>query len=268
MLASNGERKADGAMSAVTVWLPKQYGSWAMLVAPAIAGGLLAGFPWPSWLLAGAWVVAYLGFMATRGVLAGRQRRQYSVAAGVYWVVAAVAIGVLLWWRLALLWWAIPLAVLLGTSLVMIATKRERSALNDACLIGASALMTAISATCWQLPDRPSWQGFAQAVNQPTAWLATAVMAAYFWGTIPYVKTLIRERGSRAWYTASVVYHGVLVVLAFLTMHVWLLVFACLTLTRAAVVPRRWPRVKPKYVGIGEIVGTVGIVLIVWLTLG
>jgi len=33
-------------VSAITVWLPKQYGAWAMLLAPAITGGLLAGFGW------------------------------------------------------------------------------------------------------------------------------------------------------------------------------------------------------------------------------
>ena len=255
-------------MSAVTIWLPKQYGAWAMLLAPVIAGGLLAGFGWPNVVLLLAWVCAYLGFMAVRGVINGRQRQAYIAAMVVYWAVAAALIVTLLWWRLAFIWWAIPLACLLGTSLVLMVTKHERSAVNDACLIGASALMTVISATAAQLPTSPAWGGVATAVGQVTPWFATIVMAAYFLGTIPYVKTLIRERGKPGWYAASVIYHCVLIVLAFLTMHAWLLAFSVLAAVRATAVPRLWPHAKPKYIGIGEITGTVAIVLITWLTLG
>jgi len=226
-----------------------------MLLAPAITGGLLAGFGWQNWLLLLAWVTAYLAFVAVRGVIGGRHKPAYLTAAVVYGVVAVALIIVLLTWRWALAWWGIPLAVLLGGSMALIATGHERSAVNDACLIGASALMTAISATC------------LQTVAWPTAWLVTAVMAGYFLGTIPYVKTMIRERGSTRWYIGSVAYHIVLVALACLTLNGWLIAFSVLIAARAGVVPKVWPRAKPKYIGIAEVIGTVIIMLIAWLTI-
>ena len=249
------------------MWLPKQYGAWAMLLAPSLAGLILAGFGWQNWLVLAAWVAAYLAYMAVRGALGARQRQAHIAAAAVYGVAAVATIAVLLWWRLALVWWVVPLALLLGTSLVMIVTGRERSAVNDAGLIGASCLMTAVSATCLQLPATLAWGGFWQGVAQPTAWLATAVMAGYFLGTIPYIKTMIRERGHKGWYIGSVAYHGCLIVLAVLTLQTALIGFAVLICARAAVVPKVWPRAKPKFIGIGEMTGTVIILVIIWLTL-
>ena len=237
-----------------------------MLLAPVLTGGLLAGFKWQNALLMAAWVTAYLGFTAVRGAITGRQRKLHAIAAAVYCVCAAVAIAALLWWRIALLWWGIPLAVSLGASLCLIVKGRERSAVNDACLIGASALMTAVSGTCLRLAPSPAWQSFVTAISTPVVWIATAVMSGYFLGTIPYVKTMIRERGNKAWYIGSVAYHCILVVLAILTLNAWLVAFAVLITLRAALVPKLWPRAKPKNIGIGEMTGTALIILIVCLT--
>jgi len=259
--------KRDGILSNITVWLPKQYGAWAMLLAPALAGVLLAGFHWQNLLVLLAWTTAYLAFMAVLGMLAGRQKQAHVVAAAVYAVAALAMIAALLWWRLALVWWGVPLALLLGTAMVMTVAGRQRSTVNDACLIGASCLMTAVSATCLQLPASLALGGFAQAVAQPIAWLATAIMAGYFLGTIPYIKTMIRERGHKGWYIASVAYHCLIVVLAVVTLRPALIAFAVLITARAAVVPKVWPRAKPKHIGLGEMAGTVIILVIIWLTL-
>jgi len=235
-------------VSAITIWLPKQFGAWAMLLAPSLTGCLLVGFAWPSVALMAAWVVAYLAFMAVRAALGKRHRRQYWTAAVTYAVVAIALIVVLVWTRPTLLWWAIPLGVLLGGSLALIVTGHERSAVNDACLIGASCLMTAIIA----------W---------PTGWLAAAIMAGYFLGTIGYVKTMIRERGQPAWYAGSVTYHLVMVISTAMTRDPWLIAFAILVALRAVLVPKLWPRAKPKWIGIGEITATIALILIVWLTI-
>ena len=40
------------------------------------------------------------------------------------------------------------------------------------------------------------------------AWLLAAVIATYFAGTVFYVKTLIRERGSEPYYWLSVGFHA------------------------------------------------------------
>src|SRR5690606_40170738 len=85
------------------------------------------------------------------------------------------------------------------------------------------------------------------------AWLLAGVLAVYFAGTVLYVKTLIRERGSQPYYWLSVVTHG-LATLALIPLAPALTpVFAALT-ARAAIVPAF--RVTPKQAGIGEIFST------------
>ncbi|MCL2470332.1 MAG: YwiC-like family protein [Propionibacteriaceae bacterium] len=232
-------------------WIPRQHGVWAMMLAPGIAGGFLAGFRWQHAVLIVAWVSAYLAFMAIRGWLRPRHRRQFVVPALTYAGISLVSVIGLLVWRLALLWWAVPLAVLLGASLVLISTGRERTVINDALLIGSSCLMTVVGATCQGLHGMdPS--SFLRIVGIPHAWLAAAVLAVYFWGTIFYVKTMIRERGKAGWYATSVVYHLVLVVAAFL-LNGWIGAVSVIVAVRAILVPRLWPRAKPAFIGVGEI---------------
>ena len=250
----------------MSVWVPKQYGAWAMLVAPVLTGAILGGFGWGPFALAVAWIAAYLAYMAGRGALAGRHGRQSAAAVAAYGGLTLTLVVGLLVWRAALLWWAIPLAVLLGISLAMVVARRERSTLNDAALIGASALMCAVVATSARLTPTVTWSDFAHGVAWPTAWLATAVLAGYFWGTIPYVKTMIRERRKPGWYAASVAYHAVLIVPACLV-NWWIAGFAVLAAARAALVPKLWPQAKPRHIGAAEVVATVALVAILAVTL-
>jgi len=175
----------------------------------------------------------------------------------------------LAWWRIALVWWAVPLVVLFGISLIMIVAGRERSTINDVCMIGASCLMTAVSGTALNLGSSIRPAGFLAAISGPwVVWMATVILAGYFWGTIPYVKTMIRERGSTGWYIGSMVYHGILFGLSCMTRNPWLMAFMALIALRAALVPKLWPKAKPKFIGIGEVVGTIVIILVICLTLG
>ena len=250
----------------MSVWVPKQYGAWAMLVAPVITGLIMA----PGWGQAGiavAWVTAYLSYMAVRGALGRRHRHEYATAGAVYGVVTAGLVVAELVWRPALVWWVIPLAVLLGVSLWLVASGRERTTINDAALTGASALMTAVVATAGRLGEGAGWHGFATGVAWPAAWVAVACLAAYFWGTIPYVKTMIRERGHVGWYAASVAYHAALIVPAFLV-NLWVWAFGIVVAARAVLVPKLAPKAKPKQIGVAEIGVTIVLVAILCTTLG
>jgi len=245
-------------------WVPKQYGVWAMLLTPVLAGGILAHFSLWHALLILAWVSAYLGFMAVRGWLR-THRRDYVLPVIVYCTVGVICAAVLLAWRPGLVWWAPILGLLSGSSLILITHGQERSVANDALLIGASCLMTVVAATAFPLTSL-RWSVFLDAIAHPQAWLAALIFAGYFWGTIFYVKIMIRERGKRGWYLLSVAYHAVLVLPAFLV-NPWIGAIFCVILLRAGAVPRLWPRAKPKYIGIGEIIITVAMTLAVCLTL-
>ena len=91
------------------------------------------------------------------------------------------------------------------------------------------------------------------------AWTLTAVLAAYYVGTLFYVKTMIRERESRPHYELSVGYHlAVTVVMAWVSW--WLVALFAVLTARAAVLPGRG--LSPKRVGIGEIVANTAVVVL------
>ncbi|MCL2736579.1 MAG: YwiC-like family protein [Propionibacteriaceae bacterium] len=245
-------------------WIPRQHGVWAMMIAPALAGGILAGFSWPQAGILVAWVSAYLAFMAVRGWLRPRRHERYVVPTIVYAVVCVACVAALLVWRPGLLWWGVPLAAVLGASLVLILTGHERTVVNDALLIGASCLMAVVTATCRHLTGM-GWASVWSAVCQPRAWVVAAVYAGYFWGTILYVKTMIRRRGQTGWWVASVAYHAMLIVPALLV-DAWVALFAVVAVARAAVVPRAWPRAKPLWIGVGEICLSILLTVVVCCT--
>lgn len=89
------------------------------------------------------------------------------------------------------------------------------------------------------------------------------MQAAYFAGTVFYVKSAIRERDNRSFLALGVAFHAACTI-AMLWLSPWLaLVFALLTV-RAAVVPPR--RLSPKALGIGEIVATILVAVVSLLT--
>src|SRR5690606_18893144 len=90
------------------------------------------------------------------------------------------------------------------------------------------------------------------------AWLLAGILAAYFVGTVLYVKTIIRERDSEPHYWLSVGFHALATLVLIRVAPALTVVFAVLT-CRAAVVPAF--RVTPKQAGIGEIVLTVAVAL-------
>lgn len=86
---------------------------------------------------------------------------------------------------------------------------------------------------------------------------------AYFMGTVLYVKTMIRERGSIGYRRASVGYHPMVFVLA-TWWHPLLGVFFGLALARAWLLPGR--ALRPVHVGIVEIALSAALLVILALT--
>ena len=76
----------------------------------------------------------------------------------------------------------------------------------------------------------------------------------YFGGPVPYVKTMIRERGDRGYHAASAAYHAVAVVLA-TVLSPWLAAPFGWFLVRAVVLP--WRRLPIMTVGLIEVANSV-----------
>jgi len=236
-------------------WVPNQHGAWAMLVLPLAVGALRAGPRWVHlWLLV-AWLVAYLAFFATTLWLRSARKRRYRPPVLAYAAATAAVGGPLLLVEPHLVRWGVVYAPLLVTSLVFSARRAERALANDVVTIVAASLMAVVAHGLAH--DDGAW---LRGTATPTAWVLTAAVCAYLVGTAFYVKTMIRERGNAAMYRWSVAYH-VAVAAAFAVVPPVVVpavaAFLAVMAVRAAVVPKRWPGLRPAPIGAAEVVASV-----------
>lgn len=247
-----------------------------MAILPALAGLGLAGANVTTiWLLA-CWILCYCVQYATARWLKSRRSRRYLPPTLVYMAVLAV-IGVpfILLYPAVLLW--SPLfAVLAALSFIAAWKRQERSIWANIAVILAACSMTVV--TCWidnpalasHSPATQSSQANGIGLFSPDRWsiptwlaiplphaglIAAAVFALYEFGSVLFVKTMIRERGSRAYLTASWIWHAALTVVGFMVSP-WLGGLSLILLARAVTLPvlARRRRIKPMVVGLTELV--------------
>lgn len=245
---------ARAATRRATGWVPDQHGAWAMLTVPLLAGVWLAGPAPVHLLLAGFWLLGYLAFFALGRWLRSRRKPLERTPLLVYAALTAPFGLATLVVAPQLLRWTIVFVPLLVASAVLMLRRRERSLANDVVTVVAAGLMT------------PLAQDAAVGSVAAATWVATAALTAYFLGTVPYVKTMIRERGRVAYVRGSVAYHllgivGAAALAATGWASPWLVLVWCLLAVRAAGMPalnaRRDRPLRPLVVGVGEIVASV-----------
>lgn len=206
-------------------WVSNQHGAWAMVIVPPIVALTLA----PSWtgaLLALTWWFGYFFFFAASVWMRARFRRKHLPPVATYGAITAVlGIGTLFadW---TLLRWLPLYAPLIAIAVYETWRRRPRSLLSGLSTVLAANLI---------LPTIVS----ASEPLTSTVWATTAVLAAFFVGTLPYVKTLIRERGSKAWVTGSVAFHAAALVLVCL-LTFWGLAHWLTIPTFAVLLVRAW----------------------------
>ena len=248
-------------------WVPNQHGAWAMVAAPPLLGIVLGGASWIHLPLLAAWWVGYFAYfsltqwLASKGRRNGVPLRNLGVATALLVLVSVVAAPELCWWAIAYL-------PLVSIAVNESRCRRDRGVVNDTVTVLAAGLMAPVVFTVgtgdapWQISDE--------------VWVLSGLLAAYFLGTVPYVKTNIRERGSRAWLIGSVLYHvGGIMAAAFaaaagFTGAAHIVVWVLLAI-RAGMVPvlrarasavagvraKRWAMI----IGVGEIVATIAVFL-------
>ena len=244
-----------------------------MLVVPGVVGGVLGARAQTTTLAAslllGAGALAgYLCFNAASQWLkaAPAQRRRFQTPALTYLAaVTLLGLGSLVMIGPVLLYWLPGFAAAAAVGLYLVRRRRERSLLGGAITVAAASLLLPLVAA-------PDPYRLAAMASLTSVVLATAACFGYFLGTVLYVKTVIRERGSRTWWLMSAGYHAILAVVfgwlasRNLPLHLAALTaFFVLAAVRAAAVPaialRRTVRARP--VGLGEIV--LSVVLLVLL---
>lgn len=268
-----------------------------MLAAPVLVGA----WPRPTWwhlVLAVTVVVAFLALYADGLWLKSGRKARYARPALVYTVLAVVLAGVLVVAHPRLLAWAWVYLPGIGLSLWASARREDRSWWNDVVLVFLSGAATMVSAglraggpadaaggsvasgsvaSGSAVSDSVgSWLAWPPpGADAPDAQVAAIVLAVYFLGTVAHVKAHIRDRNNPAVQRANVGYHAVGLLAALVTLvlldGVWagvaLVAASVLLVVRSWLIPRRWPGVTPKQLGIVEIVLTV-VVSVVAIALG
>jgi hypothetical protein len=232
-------------------FVPPQHGAWAMLALPWLTGVLVTGWRWPHLPLLAAWLTGYLCSYYVLQTVKTRRIGRFRTQVLVYAAPTVLLGGLVVALRPQLLWYAPAYATLLAVNIGYAARRDERALVNDLASVAQSCLMIFVCATVAR-------------VSPATMTAAFLAVTAYFVGTVLYVKTMIRERGSVGFYRASVAYHLAITVVA-AWFHAPVAVLFVLLLVRAAVLPRR--SMTPKQVGLGEIAASVLLLLAVTLTM-
>jgi hypothetical protein len=224
--------------------VPNQHGAWSMLATPLLVGVLGSHPRWVQLPLAAFWFVGYLAFFASGLWLRSGRKPRYLPPVRAYAVAAAVLGALVLALRPDLARWAPLFAVPLGVGLFASARRNERSLVSGVSTTAGSCLMTLVA---YDAGGGTDWR---------RAWLLTGILAAYFVGTVLYVKTMIRERGVPAYHWLSALGHGTFAC-AMIPISPWLVLVFTLLAIRAAVVPTFRPSART--VGLGEVAGTVAV---------
>lgn len=167
-----------------------------MTFVPLIVGIVLGHPSWWQGLLTLTWTAAFFSFHAFGLWVKARCRRRYRTPTFTYGALAGAGALTLVVKYPHLLWWALPFTALFGVVVVQLLRRNDRSLSARISEILASSLMLPVANSLGSAPAS------AKAVVT-----ATILVAAYFIGTVPYVKTLIRERTSNGWLHASITYH-------------------------------------------------------------
>ncbi|MFD4373507.1 YwiC-like family protein [Streptomyces sp. NPDC058486] len=223
-------------MSTLRRWIPNQHGAWAMLAVPYLAGVLTGSPTWLQLPVFLAWLLGYCAvFHAEQWVRLRRASRNPRAAArhsrpALVLSTATTAFGLPL--LVAEPWLAVAgalMAPFLAVNVVYARRNRERALANG---------LVAVVPACGML-----FVALRLGGGTVTEGLAPALACLlYFAGTVPYVKTMIRERNSAAYRKGSVAYHAVALVAATF-LSPWLAVPFALYLARAVALPGRGLRV-------------------------
>lgn len=235
-------------------WLPNQHGAWPMLVIPCLGAIVLrvdenefASYLLP---LLPCWLLGYFTFFAASAWLKSPPGRRAAYRPALLTCAAGSTVAGLLTLTLAgpgILGWAPPFVALLATALWLAARRRERALLGGAVTVAAACLITLVARFDSPIALVEAWPGLSA---QAAIGLAV-VLFGYFFGTVLYVKTMIRQRGRPAWVAVSIGWHAVSAAVMLISgQPVWGAFFLLATV-RAALLPllaRRRP-ISPKVVG-------------------
>ncbi|ULG72496.1 YwiC-like family protein [Macrococcus brunensis] len=218
---------------------PNQHGVWAMLIMPFLFGVFAGEFNLFHLLFILGW---FLVFFATDNLLFYIKKRKkdngYLLSAGMFGVLAALCLGVLILRQPSLLFFFGMMIPFGGLNIYFASIRDERNVLND-----LSAVIIFSIAGCISY-----FIGHEELDGEMIKVFVFSFL--YFVGTILYVKTMIREKRNVKYKWLSFSYHMLLVVAGF-WFHVLMGIAVVPSLIRAVTFYGK--NYKPMKIGIVEI---------------
>ncbi len=235
-------------------WVPKQFGAWAILAVPLLLG-VAASRPSPWQLvLAIAAACAYLASVAALEWTRSRRPAQLRPVAlfGGGVVVAGVPLLAI---APALLWVAAFVLAAGGVAVAASLAGHPRS------------VVVSLAEVAQALALAPAAALVTDAAPGTNVALATLAAGLYLVGSVAMVRSMIRERGNRAFLAVSLAYHAVATAITWLVLPWPYAVLSAGLFARAAALPaaqRRGPRtnLRPIHIGLVEIAASVTLVVL------
>ena len=223
-----------------------------MALLPALAGMVVGGFDAGRLWLTGAWLLCYCVQFTTARWLRSRFQRRYLPPMLTYTALLAVAGVPLLAMHPLILVWAPLYVACAGVSFLGAWLRRERSLWANAAAVIAMSMMAYV-VYAFDDPDL---------LRRTSMGLVLAGMFALTqFGSVLYVKTMIRERRNNRYLAASWIWHAALLALACTISGgtLPLPIISTALLLRAVAMPLlgRRIRIKPIVVGLLEMVFSV-----------
>lgn len=199
-------------------------------------------------LVLAGWLIGYFAYFAATQWLKSRFKRRYLPAVLTYSVLGGVVALMILIWKPTVIWWACYFGPLVAIGLWEAWRRRERSLLSNFVMIAAACAFPLLIST---LVGGSIWPGEA-----PYPWLAAMACFGYFFGTVLFVKTMIRERNQPRFLALSLFWHVVACAWGWAASPALGLFFS-VDLIRAVLFPALGPlrrrTIKPVVIGVTEI---------------
>ena len=251
------DRSPARARPSARLWFPRQHGAWAMLAVPLLVG--IAATAPSAWhlLLAVAALAGYLVAATAQAWLRARRRPSFRLSLAVYGGTFAVA-GLLLLAAFPAL--ALSAVVVVPAGALVIGGARPGTPRD---------LLNSLAQTAIALVLVPAAAYVSGVWEAAAVVLATLVAAGYLVGTILVVRSVIRERGNRAFVALSAGFHAAFLVVAVIALPWPYAACAAGLLARAVALPlverlrAGTPRpLRPVQVGMVEIVASTILVVV------
>ncbi|MBW3093822.1 YwiC-like family protein [Bifidobacterium sp. 64T4] len=278
MTASSKRRtsKKSSIRRRLRAWLPGQPGAVMMAMTPALGGDIASvaydGFSAAPWWLTACWMLCYcVQFSAARWFKSRGSRRwlrQPLVYCAILCAVGIPFIAV----HPDILAWAPTMVILAVASFAASWLRKERSLWSNAVAVAAACLMALLTFrygcdldivrklgnTGIVIPDLGIRDLTVPGVDGSGSLLACAFAIAQF-GSVLFVKTMIRERGNTKYLAASWAWHAVAVAIASAVHMPMLTVLSALLLIRAVVMPllAKHRTVRPLHTGLVEFASSI-----------